>query len=71
LEFLDPARRGLLEQASAGGVVLDYVIMSSEEDLGDSEILRRVVLFAARGLCVVGRLDPACGRFVPGRARAS
>jgi hypothetical protein len=59
LEFLDPGEaRGYLEQASAGGVVLDYVPLTSEEDLGDSEVLRRVVLFTARGLCVARGLDP-------------
>ena len=59
MEFLDPGEaRGLLEQAWAGGVVLDYVPVTSEEDLGDGEILRRVALFTARGLCVVRGLDP-------------
>jgi hypothetical protein len=48
----------LLEQAWAGGVVLDYVPVTSEEDLGDGETLRRVVLFTARGLCVARGLDP-------------
>jgi hypothetical protein len=59
LEYVDPGEaRGLLEEAWAGGVVLDYVPVISEEDLGDVEILRRVVLFTARGLCVVRGLDP-------------
>jgi hypothetical protein len=59
LEYLDPGEaRGLLEQAWAGGVVLDYVPVTSEEDLGDGEILRRVALFTARGLCVARGLDP-------------
>ena len=59
LEFVDPGEaRSLLEQAWAGGVVLDYVPVTSEEDLGDGEVLRRVVLFTARGLCVVRGLDP-------------
>jgi hypothetical protein len=59
LEFLDPGEaRDLLEQAWAGGVVLDYVPVRSQEDLGDGEVLRRVVLFTARGLCVVRGLDP-------------
>jgi hypothetical protein len=41
LEFADPGEaRGLLEQAWAGGVVLDYVPVISDEDLGDGEILR-------------------------------
>jgi hypothetical protein len=54
LEFVDPGdARGLLVQAWTGGVVLDYAIVASEEDLGDIEILRRVVLFTAQGLCVV------------------
>jgi hypothetical protein len=56
---MDPGdARGLLVQARAGGVVLDYAIVASEEDLGDIEILRRVVLFTARGLCVVRGLPP-------------
>jgi hypothetical protein len=60
LEFLDPGEApGLLEQAWAGGVVLDYVPLTSEEDLGESEVLRRVVLFTARGLCVARGLDPS------------
>jgi hypothetical protein len=59
LEFLDPGEaRGLLEQAWAGGVVLDYVRVRSEEDLDDGKSLRRVVLFTARGLSVVRGLDP-------------
>lgn len=59
MEYVDPGEaRGLLEQAWAGGVVLDYVPVISEEDLGDGEILRRVVLFTAQGLCVVRGLDP-------------
>jgi hypothetical protein len=59
LEFVDPGEdRDLLLRARAGGVVLDYAIVTSDEDLGDSEILRRVVLFTARGLCVVRRLSP-------------
>jgi hypothetical protein len=59
LEFVDPGEnRDLLLRARAGGVVLDYAIVASDEDLGDSEILRRVVLFTARGLCVVRRLSP-------------
>ena len=59
MECLDPGEaRGLLEQAWAGGVVLDYVPVASEEDLGDGKILRRVALFTARGLCVVRGLDP-------------
>jgi hypothetical protein len=58
LEYVDPGEaRGLLEQAWAGGVVLDYVPVISEEDLGDGEILRRVVLFTAQGLCVARGLD--------------
>jgi hypothetical protein len=32
--------------------------VTSDEDLGDGEILRRVALFTARGLCVVRGLDP-------------
>ena len=56
---MDPGEaRSLLEQAWAGGVVLDYVPVTSDEDLGDGEVLRRVVLFTARGLCVVRGLDP-------------
>ena len=39
-------------------MVLDYVPLTSEEDLGESEVLRRVVLFTARGLCVARGLDP-------------
>jgi hypothetical protein len=59
LEYVDPGEeRGLLEQAWAGGVVLDYVPVTSKEDLGESEVLRRVVLFTARGLCVARGLDP-------------
>jgi hypothetical protein len=59
LEYIDPGEaRGLLEQAWAGGVVLDYVPLISEEDLGDGEVLRRVVLFTARGLCVARGVDP-------------
>ena len=59
LEFVDPGEaRSLLEQAWGGGMVLDYVPVTSEEDLGDGEVLRRVVLFTARGLCVVRGLDP-------------
>jgi hypothetical protein len=59
LEYLDPGdARGLLEQAWAGGVVLDYIPVTSEEDLGDGVTLRRVVLFTARGICVVRGLDP-------------
>jgi hypothetical protein len=59
LEYVDPGEaRGLLEQAWAGGVVLDYVPVTSEEDLSESEVLRRVVLFTARGLCVARGLDP-------------
>ena len=59
MEFVDPCEAGgLVEQAWAGGVVLDYVPVTSEEDLGDGEVLRRVVLFTARGLCVVRGLDP-------------
>ena len=59
MEFVDPGEnRDLLLRARASGVVLDYSIVASDEDLGDSEILRRVVLFTARGLCVVRRLSP-------------
>jgi hypothetical protein len=59
LEFVDPGdARGLLKQARAGGVVLDYVPVTCDEDLGDGEILRRVAHFTARGLCVVRGLDP-------------
>jgi hypothetical protein len=59
LEFVDPGEaRSLLEQARAGGVVLDYVPVTSDEDLGDGEVLRRIVLFTARGLCVAYGLNP-------------
>ncbi len=59
MEFVDPGEdRDLLLRARAVGVVLDYAIVTSDEDLGDSEILRRVVLFTARGLCVVRRRSP-------------
>lgn len=71
MEFVDPGdARGLLIEAWAGGVVLDYVIVACDEDPGDGETLRRVVLFTARGLCAVRGLlqgpeiDPSS---IPGR----
>lgn len=55
MEFVDPggAARDLLVRARGGGIVLDYAIVSSEEDLGDSEVLRRAVVFTVRGFCQV------------------
>jgi hypothetical protein len=59
LEFVDPGEaRSLLEQARAGGRGSPLRSCGSDEDLGNGEVLRRVVLFTARGLCVVHGLDP-------------
>jgi hypothetical protein len=63
LEFVDPGDvRGPLVEARASGVVIDYVIVACDEDPGDGEILRRVVLFTKPGTANTARAPGSSSR---------